>query len=45
MPDRHDRLIVRRIEEGEQQSGGIIIPDTARETATRHGDRRPEAEG
>ena len=27
----HDRLIVDRIEEGEQQVGGIIIPDTAKE--------------
>src|SRR5258707_12307789 len=27
----HDRVIVRRIEEGEQIRGGIIIPDSARE--------------
>ncbi len=27
----HDRVIVRRIVEGEQARGGIIIPDTARE--------------
>ena len=27
----HDRIIVRRIDEGEQQVGGIIIPDTAKE--------------
>jgi chaperonin GroES len=27
----HDRIIVRRIEEGEQKFGGIIIPDTAKE--------------
>jgi chaperonin GroES len=27
----HDRLIVQRIEEGEQNVGGIIIPDTAKE--------------
>jgi chaperonin GroES len=27
----HDRLIVRRIEEGEQIRGGIIIPDSAKE--------------
>jgi len=27
----HDRLIVRRLEEGEQHVGGIIIPDTAKE--------------
>ncbi len=27
----HDRIIVRRIEEGEQHIGGIIIPDSAKE--------------
>ena len=27
----HDRLIVQRIEEGEQKVGGIIIPDSAKE--------------
>jgi len=27
----HDRVIVKRIEEGEQKVGGIIIPDTAKE--------------
>lgn len=27
----HDRIIVQRIEEGEQQVGGIIIPDSAKE--------------
>ena len=27
----HDRLIVQRLEEEEQQVGGIIIPDTAKE--------------
>jgi chaperonin GroES len=27
----HDRIIVQRIEEGEQRVGGIIIPDTAKE--------------
>ncbi len=27
----HDRIIVHRIEEGEQRVGGIIIPDTAKE--------------
>ena len=27
----HDRVIVRRIEEGEQIRGGIIIPDSAKE--------------
>jgi chaperonin GroES len=31
----HDRIIVRRDEEGEQQSGGIIIPDTAKEKPQR----------
>ena len=27
----HDRILVTRIEEGEQKVGGIIIPDTAKE--------------
>jgi chaperonin GroES len=27
----HDRVIVERLEEGEQKIGGIIIPDTAKE--------------
>jgi len=27
----HDRILVRRKEEVEQQQGGIIIPDTAKE--------------
>ena len=27
----HDRIIVKRIEEGEQVVGGIIIPDSAKE--------------
>ena len=27
----HDRIIVQRIDEGEQKIGGIIIPDTAKE--------------
>ena len=31
----HDRIIVRRDEQGEQQSGGIIIPDTAKEKPQR----------
>jgi chaperonin GroES len=31
----HDRIIVRRLEEGEQKSGAIIIPDTAREKPQR----------
>ena len=31
----HDRLIVRRVEEGEQKSGAIVIPDTAKEKPQR----------
>jgi chaperonin GroES len=27
----HDRVIVHRLDEGEQKIGGIIIPDTAKE--------------
>ena len=27
----HDRIIVHRLEEGEQRIGGIIVPDTAKE--------------
>jgi chaperonin GroES len=27
----HDRIIVQRLEEGEQKIGGIIIPDSAKE--------------
>jgi chaperonin GroES len=27
----HDRIIVERLDEGEQKVGGIIIPDTAKE--------------
>ena len=27
----HDRVLVRRLDEGEQMRGGIIIPDTAKE--------------
>ena len=27
----HDRLIIKRLEEGEQKVGGIIIPDSAKE--------------
>jgi chaperonin GroES len=27
----HDRVIIQRLEEGEQKVGGIIIPDTAKE--------------
>ena len=42
MPDQldtggtlHDRVVVRRLEEGEQNIGGIIIPDTAKEKPQR----------
>jgi chaperonin GroES len=31
----HDRIIVRRLAEGEQKSGAIIIPDTAKEKPQR----------
>ena len=31
----HDRLIVRRLEEGEQTIGGIIVPDSAKEKPQR----------
>src|ERR1700733_14996955 len=27
----HDRIIVQRLEEGEQRIGGVIIPDSAKE--------------
>jgi chaperonin GroES len=27
----HDRILVTRLEEGEEKRGGIIIPDTAKE--------------
>jgi chaperonin GroES len=27
----HDRIIIQRLEEGEQTIGGIIVPDTAKE--------------
>ena len=27
----HDRVMVKRLDEGEQKSGGIIIPDSAKE--------------
>ena len=27
----HDRIIVKRIDEGETSAGGIVIPDTAKE--------------
>ena len=31
----HDRIVVRRLEDGEQNVGGIIIPDTAKEKPRR----------
>lgn len=31
----YDRVVVRRIEEGEQVQGGIIIPDSAKEKPQR----------
>jgi chaperonin GroES len=31
----HNRVIVQRLEEGEQQIGGIIIPDSAKEKPQR----------
>lgn len=31
----HNRVIVQRLEEGEQQVGGIIIPDSAKEKPQR----------
>ena len=31
----HDRLIVQRLEEGEQTVGGIIVPDSAKEKPQR----------
>ena len=31
----HDRILVRRLEGGEQKSGAIIIPDTAKEKPQR----------
>jgi len=27
----HDRILVKRLDEGEQKQGGIIIPDSAKE--------------
>jgi chaperonin GroES len=31
----HDRILVRRLDEGEQHIGGIIIPDSAKEKPQR----------
>jgi chaperonin GroES len=46
----HDRIIVHRLEEGEQQIGGIIIPDSAKEkpqqgTVIAAGDGRTQKDG
>jgi chaperonin GroES len=46
----HDRLLVQRLEEGEQQVGGIIIPDSAKEkpqrgTVTAAGDGKVNEDG
>ena len=46
----HDRIIVQRIDEGEQSVGGIIIPDSAKEKPQRGkviaaGDGKSNAEG
>ena len=31
----HDRLVVRRLDDGEERVGGIVIPDSAREKPQR----------
>lgn len=31
----HDRILVQRLEQGEQKKGGIIIPDSAKEKPQR----------
>lgn len=46
----HDRIIVHRVDEGEQRVGGIIVPDTAREkpqlgTVVAAGNGRPNGNG
>ena len=46
----HDRILVRRLDEGEQNIGGIIIPDSAKEkpqrgTVVAAGDGRANATG
>jgi co-chaperonin GroES (HSP10) len=33
----HDRILVQRLEEGEQKVGGIIIPDTGSSSASTPG--------
>jgi hypothetical protein len=35
-----DRVVVKRIDAEEKATGGIIIPDTAKEIAARRGHRR-----
>ena len=46
----HDRILVRRLDEGEQNIGGIIIPDSAKEkpqrgTVVAAGDGRADPAG
>jgi chaperonin GroES len=46
----HDRILVQRLDEGEQNVGGIIIPDSAKEkpqrgTVVAAGNGKPTAEG
>jgi chaperonin GroES len=46
----HDRILVQRLEEGEQNVGGIIIPDSAKEkpqrgTVIAAGDGKPNDKG
>jgi chaperonin GroES len=46
----HDRILVQRLEDGEQNVGGIIIPDSAKEkpqrgTVIAAGDGKPNAKG
>jgi chaperonin GroES len=46
----HDRILIQRLEEGEQNVGGIIIPDSAKEKPQRGtiiaaGNGKPNAEG
>jgi len=36
----HDRVVIKRIEAGEKTSGGIIIPDTAKEKPGKTSGRR-----
>ena len=46
----HDRILVQRLDEGEQNVGGIIIPDSAKEkpqrgTVIAAGNGRPTPDG